>query len=46
MSPTPEHLVRYKAFADALNPVYTPVSRPDTEPAEFRPFTTPLDVQG
>ena len=45
MQPTPERLARYKAFADALNPVYTPVSRPDTEPAEFRPFTTPLDVQ-
>ena len=44
MQPTPERLARYKAFADALNPVYTPVSRPDTEPAEFRPFTTPLDV--
>ena len=41
MSPTPEHLARYKAFVDTLNPVYTP--RPDTEPAEFRPFTTPLD---
>ena len=44
MQPTPGRLARYKAFADALNPVYTPVSRPDTEPAEFRPFTTPLDV--
>jgi len=46
MWPTPEHLVRYKAFADTLNPVYTPVVRsevPDTEPAEFRAFTTPLD---
>ena len=45
MQPTPEHLVRYKAFADAPNPVYTPVFRsevPDTEPAEFRAFTTPL----
>ena len=46
MQPTPGHLVRYEAFADALNPVYTPVFRsevPDTEPAEFRAFTTPLD---
>lgn len=38
MRPTPEHLVRYKAFADALNPVF----RSDAEPAEFRAFTTPL----
>ena len=36
--PTPGHLVRYKAFTDALNPVFNGKT---ATPTEFRAFTTP-----
>ena len=36
--PAPGHLVRYKAFTDALNPVFNSKT---VTPTEFRAFTTP-----
>ena len=38
MIPAPVHLARYRAFTDALNPVF---SSEIPNPTEFRAFTTP-----